>query len=301
MKVFALGLIVFIAAFVVACSGGEEDSFRQYPSPVMGEDPAESSLDDQITQDGVVLTEQGACHDAIDNTPAADPIKRDEGYLAVAKALSASYLTEAVSSLDYTMRFKTGDYADFVVVGIFTDPSGEGEKEAYFSISKVPLGCWILDDTVIPDFTRDERNYRRDLERIEEYKAALAVFDTITVSVVSAEVTADQWFETKNFVIQIDNPTNQDHEVDYLLQWTVTSEDSRCGNPEDEKRGRENVAASSTVSVEVESVTNLFGSFRYCGNPSLEKARVAVARVDGYVREKVEQRLADLQSQTSPP
>lgn len=293
MKVIAVFFAVISLVLMVACGSDEGGDFTtndQQPSATA--EPADVNIDPGY-------------HDAIDFSPAATLAEREQGYFQVAAWLADPFTTKPNQDLVFDLVWEelepVAGNAGIHIVGMFEENGEWVEKEADFRITRTAVENWILKDEVQFEKTADQFGRERDEQKIVEYTEALAVFDAITVSVVSAEVTADQWFETKNFVIQIDNPTNQDHEVDYLLQWTVTSEDSRCGNPEDEKRGRENAAASSTVLVEVESVTNLFGSFRYCGNPSLEKTRVAVVRVDGYVREKVEQRLADLQSQTSPP
>ena len=300
MKIIVAFLAAISLVLVVACSGGEEDFLGQDPSSGVGENPVENSPDAQISAGGVVLTEQGAYHDAIDNTPAADPIQRDEAYMAVAKALSTPYLTEAVGPLDYTMRFETGDYADFVVTGIFSDPTGEGEKEAYFTISRKTSEYWILDDPVIPSFTTAERNYRWNLEKIEEYTDALELFEIITPTLISAVPDYDRTTTpislTRIFVVEVDNPTSMPRQVRIQVEWEEKSSNPRCVSSEKESKLAD-IEASATTLVDIEE----WSWSGRCPDITFANTQVWISWIDNYEKDSTKEKLEKLQSQTSPP
>lgn len=301
MKAFAAILIV-IAVIFTAC-GGDGESFT-----------------DEVGGGGdLKITEQGAYHDAIDDTPAVDPIERDEAYLAVAKALSAPYVTEAIGPLEYTMRFETGDYADFVVTGIFPDPSGEGEKEAYFTISQTASGYWILDDPVIPEFTNVELNRRAVVERaaqeelerqakIQELSSILEAFDLLKLDVVNAYPipdTREQYPGTDGvaFNLVVENPTPFKYEVDYRIDWTEMQRDSnhpRCWRDyestfEKYETGVEEVPPQTTVEILVEETV---GYISFCDDVTLENVRSSITKINGSSKERIQEELTGLQ--TSP-
>ncbi|OGY25160.1 MAG: hypothetical protein A2Z11_00030 [Candidatus Woykebacteria bacterium RBG_16_43_9] len=282
--------------------------------PSVGERPTEQPVEDgsagQFYPGGVVVTEErGACHDAIDFTPAIDPAERDDAYLTVARALAESkpYLDRPYRNVIYDLVWAEDDgVANISITGIFPDPSGEGEKSATFRIRRSVAGCWYLGDAIELKFTNRELNRRRALEKIEEYKAALAMFDQVNATLILAEAfvgtSCCPYSLIRRFEVQLENSSDESHEVGYAVEWEEVSADPRCVKSDKEAR-TEIVSASSTISPEPIEEENWIGLglSGKCQDVSLEEVHVSVIEVDGYNKAEIEQELEELEELTSPP
>ncbi len=323
MRVIAVFLVAFAFVLVVACSGGEEDSFIQNPSPVVEENPAENSFDDQISADGVVLTEEGAYHNAIDFSPAPTRAEREPAYFQVATALTASVFNRPTRDLSYELvweEVRDGN-ARVSIVGM-SEENGEWiERQADFRITRMPSGSWILKDEAKFEKTVHQRGLERQEQKkiedeiqrqqeIAKWAGLLDTFDQIKVSVSAPEkIPASNPEEGTfglRFLVTIDNPTSESHTVSYDINWEGESFSPNSGacRPDYRDRrptkdsvllsGSEKVGSGETVVVEKEE-----SFLAYCFDVEVHSYEVVLERINNYTRGWVEEKLAELQ--TSPP
>ncbi len=310
MKITAAFFVAISLVLMAACGSDDGGSIGQNKPSGLGEIPTEQPDTDGsfnlFYPGGVVMTEYGAHHAAIDLTLAIDPTERELAYYAVAKAIAEfkSYLPTPNRNVVWEGRGLFDDSASFLIIGIFPHEEGEGQQFAVFDIERTQQGTWIPEDEPEFDFTRDELGHRRDLEKIEEYQAALALFDDINPTLLSDEAFVD--YSTtpakliRRFSVQLENATGTSYEVGYTVEWDEVSADPRCEGPE-KKSDKELVGALSTISIEVvESKWIGLGFGGKCQDVTLANSRVSVTSVGDYRRDYVEQQLETLLSKTSP-
>ena len=312
MKAFAAILIGFTAVFS-ACGGDDEQS-------IFDGSGVDEGADNQVSVNGVTLTEQGAYHDAIDMTPAIDPAVRDAAYLAVARALAEPYLPKPNQNLIYQIRWVESDgVASIKVSGIFPDPSGEGEKETDFRIRQTSAGYWILGDSIDLEFSNAELSQRRAVEREAENDQERQVnlaklakiqegFDSISFEFIGWEPIPDPNGRpgAEGFIVRlaVNNPTQQAHQIKYRLDWSGTVSQAtgeKCWGDYYEWTSDyydlfdTEVQAATQVILEVEPYQSTAYSGRICDDVRIEYQGAVAQQVDGYSQERLQRELAENQ------
>ena len=252
--------------------------------------------------------------------PAPFPEQREGPLIDLARSYVDPQLPVPNQDVVYDVRYEDpGRAAEVVVTGLFADEGPWLEKQAEVGFSYAD-GEWVVRGWTGFYLTEDEEGRQQELAteataeagnqaRIEELTGTLEAFDKIVVSdpkvekISSAGDIEEGWFEGLRFLINVENPTDNPHRIEYDVKWGGESFSPTTDACPPNYREREPFdELQAQVIVEVGALENKVGEFQtfepgFCVDYDIKYAETIVTSIDGYTgKGQVEAEIKQLQT-----